>query len=279
MRGFWIGALILTAAPTWAGCGGGPFEPIDPEDVTMTLSVSGGFAGMSHSFVVDGAALEIRGESCLARPWCDWDEGELLLPVSGAQVSDLAGRLERAGVLGRSGDYGSECCDQTYFDLTYRRGGREVRIQGTSSRMPADLAEAISHLSTLADRWLPMLVAPETTEADWPQDPYTLGTVTAEGVTLTAELTWGGGCGLHRVDLVTWGGWLETNPVSVNALLTHDDGDDMCDALVTEQRAFDLTSLARAHREVYGPSEGPIRIILRLRDPAATEVRLIELVM
>ena len=34
---------------------------------------------------------------------------------------------------------------------------------------------------------------------------------------------------------------------------------------------------ALAHREAYGPTEGPIRITLRLRDPGTGEVRLIEL--
>ena len=46
---------------------------------------------------------------------------------------------------------------------------------------------------------------------------------------------------------------MESSPVQINALVTHDDGDDPCDALVTEERAFDLTPLAEAYEAAYGP--------------------------
>lgn len=261
-----------------AGCEtAGPFELIDAEDVYLTLGVSGGFAGVSMSFVVDGAEGEVRGGLCANL--CDWGEGDLILPVSDAQVEDLAGRLERAGVFRLAGDYGSECCDQFAYDLSYRRGGKSASVRGVASRIPAPLAESILHLSSLGSRRLPALVAPDTEEADWPGSPYTLGAVEASGRTLTAEVTYGGGCAPHRMDLVAWGGWLESNPVQVNALVTHDDGGDRCKALVTQERAFDLSPLARAWVEAYGPAEGPIRIMMRLRDPVSGSPlgRLIEL--
>lgn len=68
----------------------------------------------------------------------------------------------------------------------------------------------------------------------------TLTDVTTDGYALTADVTYSGGCGQHRMDLVAWGGWLESFPVQVNGLVTHDDGDDACDAIVTEERVFDL---------------------------------------
>jgi hypothetical protein len=245
----------------------GPFEPIEAEDVYLTLRMSGGFTGESSSFVLDGAAGEVRGGPCTAS--CGWAEGDLILPVSTAQVEDLAVRLERAGVIGLAGDYGTECCDQPHYDLTYRRGEASASVRGVFSRIPAPLMESILHLSSLGAGVLPVLVAPETGEADWPDAPFTLGAVDVSGRTLTADITYGGGCASHRMDLVVWGGWLESDPVQVNALISHDDGGDRCRALVNETRAFDLSPLARAWTEAYGASEVPIRIALRLRDPVS----------
>ncbi len=250
------------------GCGSSsPFGPIVTDDVSITLAVSGGFVGQSYEFRVDGEALEVVGVRCEAH--CTFEEGELIVPVSGAQVTDLARRLEGAEVFSRAGNYGGDCCDQVGYDLTYTRGGRTARIQGTDQTIPPALAAVLGHLATLATGRVPMLVSPDTDASDWPRDPYTLGAVEAEGMTLRAEVTYGGGCRAHRMDLVGWGGWMESDPVQINALITHADGDDPCDAVVSEERRFDLAPLARAWVEAYGPAAGPIRINLRLWDPAS----------
>jgi hypothetical protein len=219
----------------------------------------------------------VVGVRCEAH--CDFEVGEIILPVSEAQVADLARRLEAAGVFRNAGDYGTDCCDQIGYDLQYRNGDRTARVQGTDQTIPAELATAMGHVAGLGLRRVPMLIAPDTDFSDWPSDAYTLGPAEAEGSTLRAEVSYGGGCRAHRMDLVAWGGWLESEPVQINALVTHDDGDDPCDAAITEERVFDLSPLARAWVEAYGPASGPIRINLRLWDPlsASPVGRIIQL--
>ena len=270
MGWLWMVALL--------GCGSsGPLGPIATDDVSITLAVSGGFIGQSWEFLVDGETREVVGVRCDAH--CDFEAGEAIVPVSEAQIADLAGRLEAAGVFERSGDYENECCDQIGYDLRYRRGDRTARVQGTDQTIPAELATAIGHLATLGRGEVPILIAQGTEPTDWPRDAYTLGAVEADGRTLRAEVSYGGGCRAHRMDLVAWGGWLESEPVQVNALITHDAGDDPCDAYLTEERVFDLSPLARAWVDAYGPPSGPIRINLRLWDPVSGSPvgRLIEL--
>ncbi|HSM60854.1 MAG TPA: hypothetical protein VK849_08665 [Longimicrobiales bacterium] len=252
--------------------------PVTPEEVTITLEVSGGFAGVQYSFVVDGAAGVVRGVSCGA--FCDFEPGEVILAVSDAQVAELGRRLDQAGVMRLDGrDFGTRCCDDFHYALTYERGGRTARLTGDGALLPPAVADALGLLGGLRHRTLPILVSPDTRDTDWPRDPYTLGEVTVEGLTLSAELTWGGGCAEHRVDLVAWGGWMESFPVQINALLTHDDGDDPCDAVLTEWRRFELRPLREAYEEAYGPigSEGAT-VILRLWDPlmASPLGRLVE---
>lgn len=272
MRAMWACLVALL------GCGSsGPLGPIVTEDVSIRLAVSGGFIGQSWEFLVDGEAREVAGVRCEAH--CDFEAGELIVPISEAQISDLAGRLEEAGVFERAGDYELQCCDQIGYDLRYRRGDRTARVQGTDQTIPPELAAAIGHLATLGRGQVPMLISQGTEPTDWPRHAYTLGAVEADGRTLRAEVSYGGGCRAHRMDLVAYGGWLESEPVQVSALITHDNGGDACEALVAEERVFDLSPLARAWVDAYGTPSGPIRINLRLWDPVSGSPvgRLIEL--
>jgi len=83
------------------------------------------------------------------------------------------------------------------------------------------------------------------------------------------------------MDLVTWGPWLESDPVQVNALITHDGRDDSCEALVSEDREFDLGPVVRAWLSEFGAGAGaPRSVVLRLADPSGGQgaVRLVTVV-
>ena len=84
---------------------------------------------------------------------------------------------------------------------------------------------------------------------------------------ITAEVSYGGGCEAHPMDLVFWGDWLESNPVQIEAFISHESNDDPCDAYLTETRRFDLLPLRDAYRQSHGAGAGPITVILRLADP------------
>lgn len=253
-----------------AGCDRVDFlAPVEPESVSIELAVSGGLAGVGYSFVVDGGAGEVRALTCVSG--CDFQVGDVLAVVSDDQVGELARRLEDTGILRMDGrDFGEGCCDFLALELTYSREGASSHVQGTQDRFPRDLSEVVALLYALAEGRVPMLISPDTRDTDWPRDPYTLGAVTVDGLTLSAEVTYGGGCAAHVMDLVGWGGWLESNPLQINALVTHDDADDPCDALITETRPFDLRPLVRAYEGAYGPigADRPT-VILRLWDPLA----------
>ncbi|HSH74250.1 MAG TPA: hypothetical protein VLA09_00985 [Longimicrobiales bacterium] len=265
---FWA-ALLLAACGT-----GSIIGPPDPDEVSIRLRVSGGIAGGGYTVVVDGAGREV-GRTCDVI--CTVPPGGGVLPVSSALVAELAGALEDAGVLALDGrDFGTQCCDQFFVELTYERGERSAHLAGTSALLPSELRWPLRLLSALAYGSVPAIVSPETTDDDWPRDPYALGEITVDGLALKAEVSYGGGCRQHRMDLVAWGGWLESFPVQIEALVTHDDGDDPCRAFITEERSFDLAPLARAYEEAYGSGgvERPT-VILRLWDPAGG-VRMVE---
>jgi hypothetical protein len=246
--------------------------PVDADEVTITLATSGGIVGVDYEIRVEGDSGEVRAVRCASG--CEFSAGDLLLPVSDAQVMLLASALDAAGALQMGDrDFGTECCDQFHYDLTYERGDSSVRIQGTHARLPAELAAAVRLLQPLASRVLPLIVLQDSSLEDWPRDPYSLGEVSFDGSRIHADVSYGGGCADHRMDFVVFGGWMESFPVQVNALITHDGADDPCDSVVTETRAFDVFPLAVAYAQSYGSggAERP-RVILRIWDPATGEL-------
>ncbi|MEJ2204987.1 MAG: hypothetical protein P8170_12865, partial [Gemmatimonadota bacterium] len=198
--------LATLAASVLAGCYSPvSLGPVVPDEVDITLSVSGGIAGVQYAIAVDGAAGEVRGLMCSS--FCDFEPGAVLVPISPAQVAALGRRLEDAGVMDMDGrDFGQECCDDFHYELTYRRGERSATVRGGGARLPRNLASAVGLLHGLGHGTVPALVSMDTRDTDWPRDPYQLGQVDVDGLVLTADLTYGGGCEPHRMDLVLWGG-------------------------------------------------------------------------
>jgi hypothetical protein len=191
--------------------------------------------------------------------------------LSGEQVEALSRRLDDTGVMGLDGqDFGTVCCDDFHFELTYERGDQSASVRGGGTRFPQDLAVAVGLIHGLARGTVPVLVAQSSQASDWPRDSYQLGGVEAPRLALNALITYSGGCAQHRMDLVLWGGWMESFPVQINALITHDDRDDPCDGVVTEERRFDLLPLREAYEEAYGViGSTPTAVILRLWDPTS----------
>jgi len=55
---------------------------------------------------------------------------------------------------------------------------------------------------------------------------------------------------------------MESYPVQVNVVLSHEDNDDPCDAWITEKMVFNLLPLKKAYQEHYSETSG--KIILNL---------------
>lgn len=270
--------LALTAAPMIAACGGTSLlDPIEPEQVRIELTVSGGFIGAQYTFEVDGETGQVRGIDCQSS--CGFDAGEVIEILSEAQVVSLATRVEQAGVLENDGrDYGTECCDIVSYVLEYERGDLRSRIQGSGSRLPEGVVRVIGLIAGLKDGRVPAIVDALTSPDDWPRDAFDLGETSAGSSLITAEVSYGGGCEAHPMDLVFWGDWLESNPVQIEAFISHESFDDPCEAYLTEERHFELLPLRDAFQLSYGLITEPTTVIVRLAVPGATERRLIEVV-
>ncbi|MDH3269989.1 MAG: hypothetical protein OEN56_01575 [Gemmatimonadota bacterium] len=253
-------ALCLTA---WS-CASAPLGPVDVEDVSIQLRVSGGFVGQDFTFVVDGGELEVRGIACVS--FCEFEAGEVITPISSQLVEILASRLEEMGIFGLGGDYGSQCCDQIDYELTYSRGLRTVQVRGSGELIPEGLIDVIADLVSLSRARVPAIVALVTNPSDWPADAYAIDDVTVDGLDLVVDVEYGGGCSPHAMDLVIWGDWTSSDPPQVNAFISHDARGDMCDALISETRIFDLVPLVRAARARSGIN-GNASVVLRLWDP------------
>ena len=259
-----------------AGCGG-LTDVFPDEDIRVEVHVSGGFAGVSYSFEVVGEEGVVRGLSCVSG--CNFEPLEIFTTLSMAQIQRTGEDLRASGVLELDGvDFGTQCCDQFSYVITYEDGDRTSTVRGDSGTLPPLILRAIDRLVAMMDGRLPIIVALDSGPAAFPSDPLVLDTAQVVGQLLEASVSYGGGCENHEIDLVAFGGWLESFPVQVNVLLSHEDNDDPCDALVMETRSYDLSPLADAYRAAYGAGGlNETTVVLRLQDPIEPNaVRLIE---
>lgn len=95
-----------------------------------------------------------------------------------------------------------------------------------------------------------------------PTDGLQISTVAFMGDTLLVDVSYGGGCEEHDFGLCWDGSFAESDPVQIQAFISHDGHDDPCDALPSEQLAFDLVPLKQAWQDGYQSEHGSIEIHL-----------------
>jgi hypothetical protein len=259
--------VFLLSALLVQGCISDPLSVSGSGDMTIRLHVTGGFAGADYTVVLDGGRRTLVGESC--QNLCDFENGELLENLTAEQVDYVWALFDDANILALDGeDFGVQCCDQFYFDVDFRDSEGRSRVKGSSEVLPQKLKVALGSVVGMASGTIPIIVNFETNPTSWPQDGFQIQEAEVSGHTLRVQLSYGGGCTTHVVQLVGWGGWMESFPVRVRLFLSHEDFDDPCDAWITKDYTFDLVPLKIAYQGSYGVAEpGKTTLILQLADP------------
>lgn len=103
-----------------------------------------------------------------------------------------------------------------------------------------------------------------------PRDPYTLKNVEIEGDFLKMELEYSGGCKEHEFKLIGTKNFMESEPVQIDVLLSHNANNDSCESLITEALRFDLEPLKEAWIEMYNSESGTMIIRILGKDETVT---------
>ena len=236
-------------------------------EMQVKLRVTGGLADADYLVLLDGEERSLVGVSCVNL--CSFSDGEVLQSLTSDQVEYVWSLFQEADIHALNGeDFGVLCCDQFHFDLDYRDSGGRSRVMGSSEALPQELRSALSTVMGMVSGTIPVIVSFETTPASWPGDPLQIQTAAISGHDLKMELSYGGGCRLHDVKVVAWGGWMESDPVQIKLFLSHEDFDDPCDAWITREFTFDLVPLKVAYEGSYGVGEpDKTTLVLLLEDP------------
>lgn len=249
------------------GCLRDPVSVSGGGGMKVRLHVTGGFAGADYTVVLDGSARSLVGESCINL--CDFQAGETLRNLTSDQVDYVWDLFQDAAVLGLDGeDFGTQCCDQFYVDLEYSDSRGRSRVKGSVGALPQGLNVALGSVQGMVFGTLPLVVNFLTNPSSWPKDGFRIENAGVAGHNLQLTLSYGGGCKTHDVQVVAWGGWMESFPVQVRLFISHEDFDDPCDAWITEEFSFDLVPLKLAYEESYGRGQpGETILKLLLEDP------------
>jgi hypothetical protein len=265
--GFWIGALPVAMAVLAFGLGARECDP-----------------GGSGSCVVDGTVYTDgtrgipAGDGCNT---CSCEDGGLSCTEIGCPPTDgcmLDGTFYENGTTGIPAADGCNTCEcksgvLSCTDAACPRSTCNVFGVPYAERVPSPdgcntcscvdgQVEACTEIACA-----PIPIVPCSAFGARPSDRFHLDDVHVEGDTLTAQVSYSGGCQPHYFRLCYEGEWLESYPVQVNLRLDHDAQNDPCEAYPTETRQFDLRPLAEAYREGYREEHGTI--LLRLGEGAS----------
>jgi len=90
-----------------------------------------------------------------------------------------------------------------------------------------------------------------------PRDPIIINDIQILRDFLRFNVSYGGGCEEHSFQLISTS-FMESHPVQVNILLSHEDNDDPCDMWITETLAFNILQLKESWKQAYNESSGII---------------------
>jgi len=258
----WLAALASAALAATCGDSTGP----DPDAVSIRLDVSGGFAGVSYSIEVDGQAGVVRGVACNAG--CDFDPGQVIVPLSAETVRNLAEALEDGGVYRYDGtNFGTQCCDQFEYTLTYGLHRIRASFSGSAGALPESLAPVVARIQALSRGTVPAIVDFSSSPDARARAPLVIDSLRLDGPILTLHVTWTGGCAEHPIDLLFRTGFTGDDPVRADAVLAHDARGDTCEAIVSSARRFDLSPLRDAWHRAFGSGAGSI--LVRISAPGS----------
>lgn len=120
---------------------------------------------------------------------------------------------------------------------------------------------------------IPLTVVTHLDPHAWEMDPLTLDSAKAIGDILHLGVTFGGGCGEHTFHVVVSSLFMESDPVQASALLSHNDHDDPCDALLHRDLKTGLTQMKEVWQKAYLRSSGTIILQIRLSDTLVVPVQ------
>ena len=89
------------------------------------------------------------------------------------------------------------------------------------------------------------------------KDPLASLDASIQGDCIALKMSYSGGCAEHHIDLYWSGDWMKTKPAVVKLYVSHNSNEDMCEAIKSEVKEFDLTELrsnlgGQVIVEVYG---------------------------
>ena len=252
-----------------AACDSGPLGPDADGSLPLRVTVTGGIAAADYTYAVDGRA--VVGVEC--RRLCTFAAGDTLLLMTPAQQGALAEAVTRSGLgaAASPADFGTQCCDQFMYRVTWSSGRHARTFTGSDGTLPEAFRELVRALQLLRQGIPPLVVSQTNGLSGFGADPLQIQGARAEGSVLLVDVSYGGGCAPHDLDAVAWTGWMESHPVQVGLAVAHDAHGDACKALVRRSLRFDLEPLRKAYQQAYGAA--PATLVLRVQAAGGGETR------
>jgi len=96
--------------------------------------------------------------------------------------------------------------------------------------------------------------------SDTDRDPFDIINVSVNTDLIIFDVGYSGGCENHTFQLISKEMFMESDPVQIDVVLSHDDKNDPCDAYIYDTIVFDLSNLKQKWQNEYQTDSGTIII-------------------
>ncbi|MHA1968623.1 MAG: hypothetical protein ACW964_12560 [Candidatus Hodarchaeales archaeon] len=107
------------------------------------------------------------------------------------------------------------------------------------------------------------IILNQTAYSNAKQDPYNIYNVILEADLLTIAVRYGGGCADHDFSLIGSTSFMESSPVQLNILLSHNANGDNCEALLMKELVYDISPIKNLYQLSYSETSGTVILNLK----------------
>jgi hypothetical protein len=97
------------------------------------------------------------------------------------------------------------------------------------------------------------------------RDPFSIESILIDGDVMRIKVDYSGGMKEHDFNLIGGENFMESYPVQIIVVLSHDANGDVGEKLITENLIFDLSPLKQTYLQMYPPYDWETTITIKIR--------------
>jgi hypothetical protein len=126
-------------------------------------------------------------------------------------------------------------------------------------------------LNQLRDQNHQQMILDDVSIQNASSDPFSIESIVIDGDIMKIKVKYSGGTKEHDFTLIGGEAFMESYPVQIKVVLSHNANGDVGEKLITEDLNFDLSPLKQTYLQMYPPYDWETTITIKIRLESVSE--------